>query len=71
MNKTASLDKTRTFWLGVSALFVTTIQHVFGDSETAQPVGTILSNLLTDPKLFVGVLALTGRKAILTLQNGG
>lgn len=58
------LVKTKTFWGGVLAVLTSIFFAVFGESETPRPLGEIARALLSDPKLWVGLSAITVRSAI-------
>lgn len=62
-----NLWQTKTFWVGVVSVIAAVVAAVFGGNETIDhfSVAEAAKALASDPKLYVGVAAITGRAALI------
>jgi hypothetical protein len=67
-----NLFKTRTFWVGVTAIFAAVVAAVFGQNETIDHVNVMeaLKTFVADPKTYVGFASIFGRAAIVNVLKG-
>lgn len=72
-----ALIKTRTFWVALLAVAAAVVDAFFGPGDVLRPLKDALWNLMSDDKLWVGIVGITGRSALLKMQpkpepfNGG
>ena len=64
-NDKRNLWQTKTFWAGVVSILAGVVVATFGDQEAALPIKEIILNLISDEKLWLGILAITGRQALI------
>ena len=64
------LVRTKTFWAGVLAIGAAIVAAFFpGADDQPAGVGAALHALVNDPKLWVGLIGITGRSAALKLEG--
>ncbi len=64
------LAKTKTFWVAILALGAAVVAAFFpGADNQPASISSAFHSLMNDPKLWLGLLGITGRSAALKMQS--